>query len=79
MRRLAAAAFGDSYGIAALAIGEDGPALTSGTRIISLIPRPFELRRRKGLVHMVCTCTGGPQKKIGGFGYHHVFVNLKSI
>ena len=31
----------------------------------SLIPRPFELRRRKGLVPIACTCTGGPQKKTG--------------
>lgn len=36
------------------------------TAVITLVPRPFELMRRKGLVHIVRTCAGGPQKKIGG-------------
>ena len=33
--------------------------------ICSLTPGPFEVRRRKGLVHIAHTCAGEPQKKVG--------------
>ena len=39
----------------------------------SLIPRPFQWRRRKGLVHTALACTGVPQKNVG-IRYHRVFV-----
>ena len=47
--------------------------------LTSLVPRPFELRRRRGLVHIVCACTGGLQKKLGDLDIHITVRDLGQV
>ena len=50
-------------------------AITCKPRPSLVVPRPFELRRRNNLVHIV-RMRQGTSWKTGGFGYHRIFVHL---
>ena len=46
------------YAAVEVMISEATGSRPSGNYLFSLIPRPFELRRKKDLADIVCTCAG---------------------